>query len=171
MTIKSYLSTLTKEELVGELSNICNTHLDIKDHFVHQFIPDKKKYEADCSKKIRKAFLRDKEHAYNNALEIMNEFLYFFPSEQQSTGIKFCYIEEAIQYSLTTTGLKKTFYNTILEYFTDICKTQTFKRESTEEKRRCKNIIQRLKGKNWPFTFDLKEIYKQHVDYKRLGKA
>ena len=167
--LKTHLQLKTKEELIKEIADICNTFDYVKDFYGVKILPDSSKEILNKHKKIilneffpSRGFTQSR---LSVARKAVNDFKKVSISAFDTADIMIYYVETGVLFTNEYGDIDEPFYCSMESMYESALRFIIKENLKLEFEKRCKKIVDDTDGIGWGFHDTLGDTY-----YEYFGK-
>jgi len=161
ITLKSYLSQFSKEQLVGQVLELNKKFKEVKDYYEFSVNPDISAKKEKVKVAILECFYpkRGYKLRLKDARKVISDFKKISPDEESLADAMVYYVECGVQFTNDFGDIDEPFYNSIAGMFRDACKLAVANGLANRFKERAEKIMNDADGIGWGFHEELADIY------------
>lgn len=163
MSLKKYLKTLSKEQLIEQISELHQKYNDVKTYYKYFINPNDKAVSEKFKKIIRNEFFPARGGWNGPKLSIarkaVNDFKKLCPHPEELADIMFYYTENGVEFTNAYGDIDEPFYNSMEGMYNDALKYINANGLLDKFKLRAEKIVDDTKNIGWGFHDGLGDTY------------
>jgi hypothetical protein len=166
VTLKSYLTGFTKEQLIGQILELNKKYKDVKSYYSFFLNPDSSKKTEQIKAAILQCFYPTRGYRLRlkDARKAVNDFKKLSPGEASLLDVMLYYVECGVKFTNDFGDIDEPFYNSVASMFRQ---AGTLYVHTAKDKRfhdRAEKIMNDTSGIGWGFHDELADIYYSHFE-------
>ena len=164
LTLKSYLTGFTKEQLIQQLLELNKKFKDVKSYYDFSINPDVSERTEKVKAVILQCFypLRGYKLRLKDARKAVNDFKKLSPGEESLLDIMLYYVECGVRFTNEFGDIDEPFYNSVAGMFRQAGALYVHIAKNKEFHDRAEKVMNDTDGIGWGFHDELADIYYNH---------
>lgn len=166
LSLKTYFSKKTKEQLIEELQFLVKRFSQVKEYYHFQLSPEKQEKILDeYKRRIKREFFP--ERGFGGGRPSVGkapilQFLKISSAPDRLIDLMLYYVEQGIQYTLAYGDIDEPFYESVESVYEDAL--DLIKENSLHDqfRARCKKVMTDTNGMGWGFGDYIEELYEKY---------
>ena len=165
MSIKKYLQTLTKEQLIGQIIELHQKYKDVKTYYEYFIDPNNNNVAEKYKLIIRNEFYPKKNSVGNPKLSVakkaVNDFKKLSPPPEALIDTMLYYVENGVGFTNDYGDMYEAYYTSMESMFEAACKLVNEYGLKAIFEKRCATIVKATEDFGWGFYDALSESFYQ----------
>ncbi|HLG33284.1 MAG TPA: DUF6155 family protein [Bacteroidia bacterium] len=167
MSIKKYLQSLSREELVEQVMELHKKYDDVKTYYKYMINPADKTVAEKYKRVIRNEFFPSRggygDPKLRVARKAVNDFKKLSPLSESLVDVMLHYVESGVEFTNAYGDINEPFYNSVASMFYDVCKHIRENNLTPVFEKRCWKIVADTDGIGWGFHDELADYYSEFI--------